>query len=71
MIKVFTILIGILFSTVANSALVSFDVYAKANSSSGGIGLNTGLSFNTGDLITGSVDSNDLWHKRQLKPLNH
>ncbi len=61
-IKVLSVLLGILFSTVANSTLVSFNVDAKSNSSSGsGVGLNTGLSFNNGDVITGSVDANDLW----------
>lgn len=45
---------------------VSFDVYAAANSSSGGTGLNTGLSFSTGDTISLSVDADDLWNAGPL-----
>ncbi len=60
-IKLLGVLLSLCFSSVTTAAPVSFDVVAAANSSTGGIGLNTGLSFNAGDLITGFVDSNDLW----------
>ncbi len=54
-------------SITANAAFVDFDVYAKANSTSGsGTGLNTGLSYSIGDTITGSVDVNDLWNAGRL-----
>jgi len=54
------------FSYTANSALVTFDVYAYENSSSGGTGLNTGITFSSGDLITGFVDQTDLWSAGNL-----
>ena len=44
----------------------SFSVYAKDNSSNGGEGLHTGLSFSAGDLFTVSVDPNDLWNAGDL-----
>ncbi len=45
----------------ANAAIIEFDVFAGANSSSGGNGLNTGLSFNAGETISGFVAADDLW----------
>jgi len=48
-------------SLSANAAVIEFDVYAKENSSTGGIGLNTGLTYNIGDTISGFVDADDLW----------
>ncbi|NOX09432.1 MAG: PEP-CTERM sorting domain-containing protein [Gammaproteobacteria bacterium] len=65
-IKALAVLSSLLFSTVINASLVTFDVYAKANSSSSNNGVNTGLSFNSGDLINGSVDPNDLWNAGPL-----
>ncbi len=54
-------------SITVNAASVDFDVYAKANSTSGsGTGLNTGLIYSVGDSITGSVDVNDLWNAGSL-----
>ena len=56
-----------LFSTTGNAALVQFDIYAKANSSTSGNGLNTGLTYSTGDTITGAVHAGDLWNAGPLK----
>ena len=51
----------ILVSANANASLVQFDVYANANSSNGGVGLNTGINVLAGDSISGFADPNDLW----------
>lgn len=45
---------------------ISIDVSAQNNSSSGGIGANTGISLNTGDWFCISVDPNDLWNAGPL-----
>lgn len=42
-------------------ATTQFVVQAAANSVSGGVGLNTGINVVPGDLLTISVDPNDLW----------
>lgn len=55
-----------LSATQAFSSVVSLDVFAKENSSSGGVVLNTSLFFNTGDLISGYVNSRDLWSAGSL-----
>ena len=53
-------------SATTEAASIQFDVFAAANSSSGGSGLNTGLNYNMGEIISGSVDVNDLWSAGQL-----
>ena len=41
--------------------MASFEVKAKENSSTGGSGLNTGITLEKGDLLTVSVDPLDKW----------
>lgn len=53
------ILVSSLGMTTANAE--TFEVFAQANSATGGSGLNTGLTFSMGDMISGSVASDDLW----------
>ncbi len=56
-LKIIGALVLFTVSITVNAASVDFDVYAKANSTSGsGAGLNTGLIYSVGDTITGSVD---------------
>ena len=43
-----------------------FSVYALANSSSGGAGLDTGIFLSAGEMLTVSVDPNDLWNAGAL-----
>ncbi|WP_078120809.1 PEP-CTERM sorting domain-containing protein [Thiosocius teredinicola] len=50
-----------LISSASYAVEFKFDVYALANSSTGGTGLNTGLFFNAGDSLNVSVDPNDIW----------
>lgn len=65
--KKFLILLSTLVLSVqVQAATVDFDVYALANSSFDGSGLNTGLTYSTGDTITGSVDASDLWNAGPL-----
>ena len=59
--------IGLMLMTLtANAAVIEFDVDAKANSSTGGIGLDTGLTYNAGDTISGFVNASDLWNAGPL-----
>ena len=46
---------------LANATPIVFDVYAFGNSSSGGTGLNTGISLTSGQEFSASADSGDLW----------
>lgn len=48
----------------ANAALYTVDAYS--NSSSGGSGLNTGISFSAGDAFTVTVSPTDLWNAGAL-----
>jgi hypothetical protein len=57
-----SILFAIFFSHTTNAAMMTFDVYAYENSSSGGVGLNTRISFRSGDVISGFADPDDLWN---------
>jgi hypothetical protein len=59
-------LIAALTAGAAHALPVQFDVYAAANSSSGGSGLDTGIAFTTGDSITVSADPLDLWNAGPL-----
>ena len=45
----------------AAAATVSYDVYAMANSSTGGTGLATGISLSTGDVFSVSAALDDTW----------
>lgn len=56
----------LLLSVPAHATLITFDVFAQANSSTGGSGLNTGLTYAAGESITGFVDPNDLWSAGSL-----
>jgi hypothetical protein len=49
-----------------NANADSFSVYALANSSSNGTGLNTGLVLSAGEMFSVSVDPNDLWNAGPL-----
>ncbi len=52
---------------VANDAFcLTFTVDAKANSSSGGTGLDTGIYLSSGDFFTVTADPNDLWSAGSL-----
>lgn len=54
-------------ATLCSPAIAAdFVVAAAANSSSGGTGLNTGLTYSTGDTITLSVALDDLWSAGNL-----
>lgn len=50
-----------MFSLQANAAFTSFEVFAAANSSSGGTALDTGLDVNTGDHLLSIVADTDCW----------
>lgn len=54
----------VLVAVTANAA--SFTVDALVNSSSGGAGLNTGISLSAGQLFTVSTNVNDLWNAGPL-----
>lgn len=60
--KLVAISAAVAFSAAALPASAAvFIVDAQANSSSGGAGLNTGLTFTAGDAFTVSSSLNDLW----------
>ena len=61
-VAVASLILGVGFASQATD----FTVKAKENSVSGGTGLNTGLVYNMGDLITGSVSVDDLWNSGAL-----
>jgi hypothetical protein len=56
--------LAILFNAT-NSPAATYDVYARANSSSGGSGLDT-INLLAGQAFTVSVDPNDLWNAGEL-----
>lgn len=59
--------IFIVMLMAANSASASLiDVYAKANSTTGGTGGSTGVSLTAGEYFTVSADINDLWNAGSL-----
>jgi hypothetical protein len=60
------VLFALLLAGAAHALPVQFVVDARANSSSGGTGLNTGLFFTTGDTIDLAVDPADLWNAGAL-----
>jgi hypothetical protein len=45
----------------ATAAVLTFDVYAQANSSTGGTALNTGLVLSAGETLSISVSADDIW----------
>jgi len=45
---------------------LSFTVDAYSNSSTGGVGVNTGIGLTTGEMFTVSVDPGDLWNAGPL-----
>jgi len=47
--------------SLANATSYTFDVDATGNSSSGGTGLNTGISLLAGQLFSVTADPTDLW----------
>jgi len=53
--------VAVLLMAPALAAAVPVVVQAKANSTSGGVGANTGLALLAGDLFSVTVDPNDLW----------
>jgi PEP-CTERM motif len=55
-----------LLPALAGAVPVGFDVFAEANSSSGGVGLDTGIHFDVGDFFTVFVDPLDLWNAGDL-----
>lgn len=64
---VIAVLSSLLIATSAQAAPSDFDVYAFDHSSSGtGVGLDTGITLNTGDFFTVTVDPNDLWSAGDL-----
>ena len=54
------------FATPAAAVPMSFDVFAQANSSTGGSGLDTGISLTLGDVFTVTVAVDDLWNAGNL-----
>lgn len=52
---------AVLMLSAAHAYAIPFTVDARANSSSGGTGLNTGIVLATGDAFTVTVGVNDLW----------
>jgi MYXO-CTERM domain-containing protein len=54
-----------LFNTTASAGSITLDVFALANSSTGGTGAAAG-TVNAGDLITISANTNDLWSAGSL-----
>ena len=63
MMRQFLGVIGLVMFAAANTAsALSIDVFAKANSTSGGgVGGSTGVVLSTGDYFTVSADADDLW----------
>jgi hypothetical protein len=58
---------GILFLMCSvNAQAYQFDVYAQANSSSGGTGVDTGIVLSLGQIFSVSVDPGDLWNAGPL-----
>lgn len=57
---------AMLLAAVPASAATTIDVDAQINSSSGGVGAVTGLTFTTGDLFTVSSSLFDLWSSGPL-----
>lgn len=51
---------------LAGAVPMSFNVFAQANSTSGGVGLDTGIHFDAGDLFRVDVDPGDLWNAGAL-----
>lgn len=64
--KILSALSILALSATTHAATVSLDVYAQANSSSGGTALDTGLFFNAGETISGWVAEDDLWNAGAL-----
>lgn len=60
------VLFALLLTGAAHALPVQFVVDARANSSSGGTGLDTGLFFTTGDTIDLTADPDDLWNAGPL-----
>jgi len=50
----------------SNATSYAFDVYAQANSSSGGTGLATGINLTLGEAFTVSAGATDLWNAGAL-----
>ncbi|MEO8296901.1 MAG: PEP-CTERM sorting domain-containing protein [Burkholderiales bacterium] len=68
MLRISTVATGLAFSAlfaVSSAQAASFDVYALANSSSGGIGLDT-ISLTAGQSFSVSADAGDLWNAGAL-----
>lgn len=64
--KVIYIAVLVYLVTAAQVYAIPFTVDAYLNSSSGGTGLNTGISLTAGDLFTVTVDPLDLWNAGAL-----
>lgn len=66
-IKAWFIAAGLCITAInAQAALIEFEVQARENSSTGGVGLDTGISFEVGDVISGFTDEDDLWNAGAL-----
>ncbi len=58
-LKLFTLLISLIAIPCSQAIMVTVD--ARLNSSTGGVGLDTGISLTTGQSFESSADPNDLW----------
>lgn len=63
--KVIPVGIALLVAAVTSANAATFDVYALANSSSGGVGLST-INLSMGQAFNVSVSSTDLWNAGPL-----